>query len=145
MASSKVLVVDDDPAITNLVRHLLKTSGIEADTTGSADDALARMETNIYSIVLLDIHMPGMSGVEAISAFKQRSPLVQVIMLTGDVSVSKVIECVDRGAIDFFSKTENLAALPDAVYAALAKNARWLGFLAPDGRKKTELVGSMNA
>ncbi len=145
MASSKVLIVDDDPAITNLVQQLLQKTGIEADTAGSADDALACMEKNSYSIVLLDIHMPGMSGVEAISAFKQRSPLVQVIMLTGDVSVSKVIECVDRGAIDFFSKTENLAALPDAVYAALAKSARWLGFLAPGGRQKADPVGSMNA
>lgn len=130
MARIKVLVVDDDESIIRLVQEILGTAGIDSDAASSAADALAMMDKNPYSVVVSDIHMPGMSGVELISALKKVSPTVQVIMLTSDSSFKRVVECVDRGAVDFFSKeTKQLPLMVESVGAALGRLARWGNWL----------------
>lgn len=129
MVQAKVLVVDDSQMISRLLQSKLAAAGIASDAADSANKALQMMERNLYFVVVADIHMPGTDGVALLSALKRVSPLVQVIMLTGDASIEQVIECADRGAIDFFSKQEPLPPLTEAVAAALARAARWAGWL----------------
>jgi len=129
VAQAKVLVVDDSPMISRLLQSKLGAAGIASDASDSAAKALQMMERNLYFVVVADIHMPGTDGVALLSALKRLSPLVQVIMLTGDASIEQVIECADRGAIDFFSKQEPLPPLTEAVASALARAARWSGWL----------------
>ncbi len=125
MNPARVLVVDDDESMLRLVRMRLGNAGIAADTALSAEDALTIMRTNLYYVVILDINMPGMSGVEMVEALKQRNPLVQVIMLTVEASFGRVLDCVDRGAVDFFTKTEDLSEMIDSARVSLTRAARW--------------------
>ncbi len=135
MKKDNVLIVDDDKCLATLIKARLGAVGIEPDVAYAADEAIEKMQKNLYGVVLADIHMPGMSGVEMVSALKNANPLVQVIMLTSDVSLGRVIECVDRGAMDFFSKTEDLAALSEAVSSALRRGARWIQHVGASKRK----------
>lgn len=127
MDRTRVLVVDDDESIVKLLRAKLEASGIIPHIAYSANEAIDKMPRDLYWVVVADIHMPGTSGVDLISALKNISPLVQVIMLTSDTSVGRVIECVDRGAIDFISKSEGLDLLVETVTAALKRGGRWIG------------------
>ena len=129
MARNKVLVVDDDEGVVNMVQRMLRRASIASDAARSADEALTLMETTVYRVVVLDIHMPGMSGVDLIPALKLLAPWIQIIMLTGDTKMAQVIACLHRGAVDFFSKTDDLAPLSDAVAAALGRAARWISYL----------------
>lgn len=129
MGRTKVLVVDDDEAVTRLLCHKLKTAGIASDSADSAQQAIAMMAANLYRVVIADVSMPGMSGVEMVSVLKRHSSLVQVIMLTGTASLERVIDCVDKGAVDFFSKTEDLDFLVETVQLALTRAQRWMSFL----------------
>lgn len=129
MTRTKVLAVDDDKVVSQLVRFCLERAGIPCDTASSAERALQLMEHNLYSVVVADIHMPGMGGVELISALKAISPLVQIIMLTSDNSMEKVIACADRGAVDFFEKKAGFECLLDSVQNALGRCERWAEWL----------------
>lgn len=126
MDTTRVLVVDDDESMVKLLQAKLQAAGIDPNVAYSADEAIQKMTRDLYWVVVADIHMPGMSGVELVSALKNLSPLVQVIMLTSDTSLGRVIECVDRGAVDFISKAEDLTLLVETVTAALKRGARWI-------------------
>ena len=129
MLSAKVIAVDDDPVITHMVRARLESAGIACDVASSAEEALTLMRRNLYFVVVTDIHMPGMSGVELISALKEVSPLVQIIMLTVDACVAQVIQCAERGAVDFLSKDGDYNQIVVTVGAVLARRQRWAEWL----------------
>jgi len=143
MVSQQVLVVDDDVDVADLVSAKLAAAGISAGTAYSAKDALQQMEQKPYSIVVSDIHMPGMTGVELISALKQFNPLVQVIMRTADATMGRVIDCADRGASDFFSKDDDLSTVIESVRAAQGRVEHWVGLM--DIRTKPEPAASGTA
>ncbi len=128
--------------ISRLLQSKLGAAGIVSDAADSAAKALQMMERHLYFVVVADIHMPGTDGVALLSALKRLSPLVQVIMLTGDASIEQVIECADRGAIDFFSKQEPLPPLTDAVASALARAARWSGWFRQGNSAPEALVAA---
>jgi DNA-binding NtrC family response regulator len=128
MNRTRVLIVDDDEAIVHLLQHLLKKKDVAADVALSAPDAFALMEHNLYQVVISDINMPDINGIQMLSALKKFSPLVQVIMLTGDSSCEHIVECIDRGAVDFFGK-EQCVKLLEAVDAALQRADRWMNLV----------------
>ena len=129
MDRKRVLVVDDDNDVLDVVENRLKRAGIPCETSLSAEDALELMGRNLYVVVVSDIHMPGMDGVELIGRLKRMSPLVQIIMLSSDNVLDQVIACADRGAIDFFSKTEGLTGLVQSVQEALDRTDRWAAWM----------------
>lgn len=118
--------MDDDPDVLVLLRAAFARAGLAADTALTAAEAIDRMRQVLYRVVIADIHMPGTSGIQLLSSLKQISPLVQVIMLTADASVERVIECIDRGAADFFSKRD-VQQIVRPVADALARGERWAG------------------
>jgi len=125
MFTSGVLVVDDDVNMLALIKARLAASGIESDTADSAEDALRQLGKRPYSVIVSDIDMPGMNGMQLIPALKGHSPLVQVIMLTASPSISRVIECADCGAVDFFSKMDDFSILIESVRTAQTRLERW--------------------
>ena len=146
MERMRVLAVDDDQDILDLVQSHLQRAGIPSDGATSAEHALKMMEKNLYVVVVADIHMPGIGGVELISALKELSPLVQVIMLTGDTSMLQVVACADRGAVDFFSKSQNHSELVRSVREALERTDRWAGWMGqhhPDGAQPISAAGEL--
>jgi two-component system response regulator AtoC len=116
----KILVVDDEESITYLVKTELEDlSDFEVDTAQSGSDAINLIQSKVYDVVLLDIKMPRISGVEVLKHIKDHAPSTQVIVLTNVVDVKTAIETTKLGAYDFISKPYEPAELIATVRRAL--------------------------
>ncbi len=99
-----VLVVDDDRAVGTVLMGLLRQAGHDASYVGSAEEALARVVSRPVEVVLTDLRMPSMDGMELLEAMRDRAPGVPVIMLTAHGNVETAVEAMKKGAADFLSK-----------------------------------------
>ncbi|MFA7164468.1 MAG: response regulator [Desulfoplanes sp.] len=99
-----VLIVDDeDDFRSTLIKRLVKRN-VNAIGAESGIKALDVMKTNLVDIVVLDVKMPGMDGIETLIKIKQLYPLTEVIMLTGHANVEAALEGMDCGAFDYLMK-----------------------------------------
>lgn len=122
---TRVLVVDDEPIVRSLVVRQMSKLGVQVDQAESAEMAQQMMRKGLYHVVICDLNLPGISGVELVPRLKSISPLVQVIMLTGDANLVTVLESLENGAIDFIPKTRDYSLLEGPVRDALARVDRW--------------------
>ena len=104
MANERILVVDDEQGIRDLVRDILSSDGYEVDAASSAPAALELLEERTYAIVLSDVKMPGMSGIELLAEIKKRRPELPVILLTAFGTIPQAVEAIREGALDFLEK-----------------------------------------
>jgi DNA-binding NtrC family response regulator len=102
----RVLVVDDEERFRTTLAKLLKLKGLNVAAAGDAAEALALMQqaSPPYDVVLLDVRMPGMDGIDALREMKKIDPEVEVIILTGHASVDAAAEIMKRGGFDFLLK-----------------------------------------
>lgn len=100
----RILIVDDEQEILNMLRRNLEMEGYEVKTTLSPSEALVLMKRELFNLVMLDIKMPGMSGVDLLQELKQINPLSNIIMMTGYSSMANVVDCLGSGAVDYFVK-----------------------------------------
>jgi DNA-binding NtrC family response regulator len=100
----RVLVVDDDPVFQELVPEQLAVFDFEAAVAATGQGALDTLRRTDYDVVLLDVNLPGLSGLDALRVIKQLEDAPEVIMLTGDNSLSTGIEAMRRGAYDYLTK-----------------------------------------
>ena len=107
MIEPSVLVVDDEVQfVETLVKRLVKR-GVKVNSAHSGQealDALAGSGATRTDVVILDVKMPGMDGLETLAAIKEKHPLVEVIMLTGHATVESAIEGMKHGAFDYLMK-----------------------------------------
>jgi two-component system, NtrC family, response regulator AtoC len=116
----RILVVDDEESITYLVKTELEDlSEFDVDTALSGSDAINLIQSKVYDVVLLDIKMPRISGVEVLKYIKEHAPSTQVIVLTNVVDVKTAIETTKLGAYDYVSKPYETAVLIATVHRAL--------------------------
>ncbi len=113
MGEIKVLLVDDEPDFVAPLTNRLALRKLEVITAGSGEEALKALQDQPVDVVVLDVKMPGMDGIEAIRQIKKRHPLVEVIMLTGHASLEASIEGMELGAFDYLLKP---AAIDELVY-----------------------------
>jgi len=99
-----VLVVDDERNIRNHLRMVLEADGYKVDTASNGDDAVLRVKEGRYDIVLVDIQMPKMDGLEVLRYLRGLRPKMPVIMLTAYGTVSRAVEAMKLGAVDFIEK-----------------------------------------
>lgn len=119
--SEKILLVDDEVDFLEIMEERLTARGIEVSTSSSAEDALARIENDLFDAVILDLQMPGMNGLEALKRIKERRPEIQVILLTGHATVEKGVEAIKLGAMDFVEKPADLEVLGEKIAKAHKK------------------------
>jgi len=122
MAIAKVLLVDDEtPFVETMTKRLTKRDlGITPAFNGN--EALKRLkEDDKIEVVILDVKMPGMDGIETLQEIRKRYPLVEVIMLTGHATVESAIEGMKLGAFDYLMKPCNIDNLISKVSEAAAK------------------------
>jgi DNA-binding NtrC family response regulator len=100
----KVLVVDDDPYLTAQLRKLLESDELSVDTVLSAQEALTALGSADYSVLITDLRMPGMGGMDLIREVAQRRLLVTTIVTTAFGSIDRVVEAMRLGAYDFLTK-----------------------------------------
>ncbi len=102
--SLAVLVVDDDPAIRGALREILEHAGHTVTEAETGERAVAALETARADVVLLDLAMPGMHGLEALERIRERAPDTGVIVITGEATLRHAIQAGQRGAFDFIEK-----------------------------------------
>jgi len=117
----KILVVDDEENVRNLVQLLLQNVGYEVDTASDGEEALSKVERLNIDVVILDIKMPGMSGVEILQYLTVYWPDICVIMVTAVDDASSAIEAVKLGAYDYVTKPFDKVDLIQRVQKAIEK------------------------
>ncbi len=99
-----ILIVDDEEMSRFILREALNKRGYSVEEAGDAESGLKKLRQRSYDLVLLDIQMPGMSGIDAIPKFKDSDPSVIIIMTTALGSKQMIMEAIGRGAYDYFVK-----------------------------------------
>jgi DNA-binding NtrC family response regulator len=100
----KVLVVDDEERFRATLSKMLAAQGLEVRAAASGEEALEKLRAEPYDVVLLDIRMPGMGGIAALTAIKGAAPLIEVIILSGHASLDAAMELMQGGAYDYLLK-----------------------------------------
>jgi len=118
MEKFKILVVDDEQDFLETIIKRLKTRGIDAAGVESGYKALEFLEGQDVDVMILDVKMPGMDGIETLREIKKKKPLVEVIMLTGHASVESGIQGMQLGAFDYVMKPVALDELLEKVRQA---------------------------
>lgn len=101
---AKVLIVDDEKDFVEIFSMRLSAQGEKVSTAYNGREALAVLETNAIDVVILDIRMPGMNGIDVLKQVKKQYPLVEVILLTGHGSAETAVEGMKQGAFDYLMK-----------------------------------------
>ena len=120
MSAGKILVVDDDPQIRRVMRSTLSTHGYEIDDARSGEDGLQELRNSSYDLVLLDMNMPGMGGMEACRLIRSSSE-VAIIMLTVNNTERQKVEALDAGADDYITKPFSTPELLARIRATLRR------------------------
>ncbi|CUT01253.1 sigma-54-dependent transcriptional regulator, partial [Candidatus Kryptobacter tengchongensis] len=119
---AKVLVVDDEEYLCELLKdELLSTNLFEIDIANDGAQAINKIQNKIYDIVLLDIKMPRISGIEVLKFIKEYSPDTEVIMITALGDIKLAVETIKLGAFDFITKPYNFDELLVSIQNAIEK------------------------
>lgn len=128
----EVLIVDDDREFREAFAERIRIRGCRADTAGSAPEALALIDRKEYDAVLLDLMMPEVGGIETLQAMRRRRPELQIILITGHPSLTKGVEALRMGAMDFVAKPVEMADVMEKIEAA-GRRRRFLAAKRPCG------------
>jgi DNA-binding response OmpR family regulator len=101
---NRILVIDDEVAVNNNVRKILHKSDYEVDQAVSKDEALAHIARQAYGLVVLDLKMPGVKGLELLKEIREKQPATKVIIITGYASIETAVEAARMGAVDYLPK-----------------------------------------
>jgi DNA-binding NtrC family response regulator len=101
---ASILIVDDDPTIRQNIHFILEKGGMKSSMASSGEEGLQRMRTTAFDLVLLDVQMPGMGGLEALRIMRERHPDVGVIMLSVLKDIAVAVEAMHTGALDYVTK-----------------------------------------
>jgi two-component system KDP operon response regulator KdpE len=123
MSAGRVLVVDDEPQIRRVMRTALTTAGYEVSDARSGEEAVEQLGDEKFDLILLDVNLPGMSGLEACRVIRHDTlvPDVPIIMLTVRNAEKDIVEALDAGADDYVVKPFGTPELLARIRAALRR------------------------
>ena len=125
MLLTTVLIVDDEVSFVETLSKRIKKRGVNVTGVHAGQDALDELSRNhAIDVVILDVKMPGMDGLEALKAIKQNYPLVEVIMLTGHGTIQSAIDGMKLGAYDYLMKPCEIDELMTKVEEAKTKKSK---------------------
>ncbi len=116
-----IMIVDDDPSIRNMLSIVLKKENYSVISAGSGEEALKHLKNSDIQMVISDIKMPGMNGIELLGRIKKIKPEIPVLMITAFASTDDAIEAMKLGAEDYVSKPFNLDELKIVIRKTLSK------------------------
>jgi len=119
--AEKILVVDDDRAFQGMLVEALTEKGYAVDTAPTAEDGIQKAGAGNFDLILHDIKLPGMSGLEALPHLADAAPGVDVIVMTGYASKDSGVRAMQHGAYDYFTKPFSLVEMEVVVRRALEK------------------------
>jgi two-component system response regulator RegX3 len=118
--SDRILVVDDEPAIVDAVAYALRASGFEVDAFGDGESALEAARSDSYDVLVLDVRLPGLSGIEICRRLRGESDVPILILTAMDAEVDRVLG-LEAGADDYVTKPFSVAELVSRVRAILRR------------------------
>jgi two-component system response regulator FixJ len=119
---AQVFIVDDDDAVRNSIRLLMKSLGLATRPLSTAQEFLSTYDPQQPGCLILDVRMPGMSGLELQQQLNMRGAIIPVIFITGHGDVPMAVEAMQQGAFDFLQKPFRDQDLIERVQRALAKD-----------------------
>jgi CheY-like chemotaxis protein len=99
-----ILVIDDEVAVNNNIRKILAKKGYHVDQAVTKDEAIEKIQAGPYALVLLDLRIPGVKGLELLKAVRDTHPETKVIIITGYASIETAVESARLGAVDYLPK-----------------------------------------
>jgi two-component system response regulator AtoC len=123
MTTARLALVDDDPAFSTYLSMRLRTRGYAVTTYASGAELIEALGQAKPDVVLLDVLMPGMDGLETLRAIRQGHPTLQVVMLSGMQVPSTIVDAVRLGAIDYVVKPDDPEGFGEAALEAAIRNA----------------------
>jgi DNA-binding NtrC family response regulator len=148
--STSILIVDDEPNVLNIIKEAVSTAGFEVTACQSGEEALPLLETHPPDLLLTDLRMPGISGMELLGRAREHSPDTQVIILTGYGDMKSAVEAIRLGAFDYLSKPVDMERLVKTLQNGserrrlILDNRDLVGSLKESNRLKTEFINGMS-
>lgn len=121
VVQARILVVDDDEVSGRLFAEVLESDGHEVHQARSGEEALDSLRRETYDLLLVDVRMPGITGLDVTRTMRQEQPLLPVIVMTAFGSIETAVEAIHEGAYDYVSKPMNLDELKKIVFRALGQ------------------------
>jgi DNA-binding NtrC family response regulator len=121
MSKLKIMVLDDEPIVCKRLKPALEKQGYEVDTFTQSSDAMSKIKDVNYDIIITDLKMKGIDGMQLLAEAKQRSPKTEVIVITGFATMETAKESFNKGVFDFIAKPFKLSEIQEAVTRAEAK------------------------
>jgi len=119
--SDRILVVDDDVAFGTMLCEAMAERGYEVERAATAEDGIGKIAQGQFDLVLLDVRLPGMSGLEALPVMRRTDPQADIIVMTAYSEKEPGLEAIKNGAYDFFTKPFSLAEMEVVIKRALEK------------------------
>ncbi len=121
----RILIVDDEKEICNLFRRSLETKGHKVQTAGSGEEALEILKEEKFQLLLFDLNLPGINGIELCKRARKMLPISIIIAITGYASMFHLLDCREAGFDDYLIKPVSLKTLLEEVEIASNKIDRW--------------------
>jgi DNA-binding NtrC family response regulator len=123
---AKVLLVDDEEDFLSTLAERLETRGLVVTTAVNGEEAVAKAEKEGFDLIVLDLAMPGLDGLETLKRIKAKQPDAEIIILSGQGSIRTSIEAMKLGAEDFMEKPVKMTELLDKISEAKDKRLQIL-------------------
>jgi DNA-binding NtrC family response regulator len=117
----RILIVDDEERFRLTLAKLLKVRELDVTTLGSGPEALEALKQEPYDVIVLDVRMPGMDGIETLAEIKKLNPNIEVIILTGHASVDAAVDIMKLGGYDYLLKPSSVEELIEKIEAAFER------------------------
>ena len=122
MSRGSILAIDDEQNIRHLIESEFSMEGLAVTTAGSGEEGLKLFDSEEFDVVLLDINLPKLNGVEVLKRLKQKSPDTEVIMITGYGDIKSAVDSIKQGARDYITKPFKLDEILALVKQAVREN-----------------------
>ncbi|MDD3235637.1 MAG: response regulator, partial [Candidatus Cloacimonetes bacterium] len=143
----KVLIIDDEKNICLTISNILTDEGYEVLSCHTAKDGLSAAEDNDPDLILLDVKLPDMNGIEVLAKLKKSHPGIPVVMISGNSSIADAVKAIKLGAFDFLEKPLSLPKVKLTIAKALefTQLARELQRMRSESEQNWEMVGNSTA
>ena len=143
----KILVVDDEQSLREVLSIMLKRAGYAVTSVADGEDAIEQIQKEIFDLVITDLRMPKVDGMEVLKAVKSTSPETVVLLITAFATADSAVEAMKQGAYDFLTKPTKLAMIAGVLSRVAEKKTLTHKAIALENRLKAvegspDIVGS---
>jgi DNA-binding NtrC family response regulator len=118
----KILLIDDDVDFVETLAARLRRRGLYVEVATGGSEGIEKARETVFHVVIVDLAMPEMDGIETLKILQKRCPGIQVMLLTGQATISAAVEATRLGAVDVLEKPTDAVTLIEKIHAARAKH-----------------------